>query len=145
MSSTLEVVFFIRVIATLAITVSLTAGQAVVCMGWQPSPSARMACCTGEPACPEHLSLSQMAAAHAHGSHHAATQRQADQCCASADEHGSAVAAPSVVLTVPFTPAVNPAGDPLPAFRSPLDTRGARVPLAPTAIPKHLLLSVFLV
>jgi hypothetical protein len=143
--SILGEVFRVRLLATLAVAVSLTAGNFAMCAGWQSTPAARMACCDGEAACPEHLPVTQIPSGHAHGPNRAATQGEADQCCASAEEHSAAVAGSTFVLPGSLTPAQSPGVDLLPALRSFVYIRGAAVPLAPSAIPKHLLLSVFLV
>ena len=114
----------------------LAAGQPLVCMGWMAPPDARMACCADD-------------GTHWHGHTHEAadpdlTQAAADRCCVASDGGDSAPA--PVSLTSSLTPAA--VLTPLPALlltpaRPP--ALPASVPIPPAHVPKHLLLSVFLV
>jgi hypothetical protein len=119
---------------------ALFAGNVTMCAGWQATPGARMACCMNGTNCPMHKSES-----HDHSSKTRLTQAQADTCCAASAQRrdsstaGSTFAGPAAIALVPITPFTVP----LNAFAS--DQWRALVPLPVSSIPKHLLLSVFLV
>jgi len=128
-------------LAALALTVGLVAGNAAVCAGWMPTAEARMACCTDRGECPMHKGDS-----HRSGSGHVLTQVQADSCCASAEDQRSNPSNPSFVTAI--TAAVLGVGVALPAKVPALVLSDAwrtstPIPIAP--VPKHVLLSVFLV
>lgn len=131
----------VRHLAALALAVGLIAGNAAVCAGWLPSPEARMACCADEAQCPMHKGDS-----HRSGSAGAPTQAQADSCCASAEGQQSSQSTPSFVTAI--TAAVLGVGTALPANVTALVPRDAwrtSVPIPILPVPKHVLLSVFLV
>jgi hypothetical protein len=132
-------VAILRRLAAIAAVLTLCAGNLAVCDGWRATPQARMACCDVEPACPLHEPDS-----HASGSHHGADQAQADGCCAASERTGSAT---TVAGFIPAgTPAlhVSPVPADLPAIASFFERWRAVAPLPPSPVPKHLLLSVFL-
>ena len=122
-------------------TLALIAGQAGVCAGWMPAPEARMACCSEDGPCPMHKSDSED-----DGSTRVVSQAEADRCCAASERDDSAPSptAPAFSLTLPVAPS------PVPSLLSEPEPHSsvwrASVPI-PTAahVPKHLLLSVFLV
>ena len=119
----------------------LLAGNAAVCAGWLPTPEARMACCADGVECPMHKGDS-----HRSGTERVLTQAQADSCCAAAEGQNSNQSNPSFVSAI--TAAVLGVGVVLPAnvpalVLSDAWRTSAPVPIAP--VPKHLLLSVFLV
>jgi hypothetical protein len=125
-------------LSVIFLTLALVAGQAGVCAGWLPTPEARMACCSDDRPCPMHESHSQDA-----GSERIVSQAEADRCCAASGHDDSAPSPANAVFFV--TPAVNP----VPALFSqpyphPVMSRAA-LPLATAHVPKHVLLSVFLV
>ena len=121
--------------AVLALSVGNLAGA-----GWQPTPEARMECCTSGTDCPMHKSES-----HRSGSTHSVTQAQADTCCAASSNRtqsptavstfGLANAASLQAVVAVVVPVAAPA----------LEEWRALVPLPLSPVPKHLLLSVFLV
>jgi hypothetical protein len=118
----------------------LLAGNAAVCAGWLATPEARMACCSEGHECPMHKGNS-----HGSGSARVLTQAQADSCCASAEGQNSNTN-PSFVTAI--TAAVLGVGIVLPANVPALVLSdgwrtSAPIPVAP--VPKHVLLSVFLV
>ena len=125
----------------IASVLTLCVGNISVCAGWQATPEARMECCRSEATCPMHESESH----HHSGSTHKVTQTQADNCCAGSERShstttnstfvlsGMAAHAPATVLVV--TSANVPA----------LQEWRAFVPLPVAPVPRHLLLSVFLV
>ena len=127
-------------VSVLALTLALMAGNVAVCAGWLPSPEARMACCTdGE--CPMHKGDS-----HHSGSQRTLTQAQADRCCASSERENSNQSGPAFGAAI--TAAVLGAGIVVPAsvpalVLSDAWRTSAPIPIAP--VPRHVLLSVFLV
>jgi hypothetical protein len=131
---------FVQRLAALALTFGLMAGNAAICAGWLPSPEARMACCADGGECPMHRGDS-----HRSGSERVLTQAQADSCCASSEGKNSKSTPPFDVV---ITAAVLGAGTVLPANVPALVLSdgwrtSAPIPVAP--VPKHVLLSVFLV
>ena len=136
-----EVVRLVQRLAALALTFGLMAGNAAICAGWMPTPEARMACCADGGECPMHKGDS-----HRSGSERVLTQAQADSCCASSEGQNSNQSNPSFVTAI--TAAVLGVGVVLPAnvpalVLSDAWRTSAPIPIAP--VPKHVLLSVFLV
>ena len=135
------VVNWLRRLSAFATVLALAAGNVALCAGWSPTPEARMACCTDGDACPMHKGES-------HHSHSAPviTQAQADTCCAASEQQQSNQSSPTFVTVIPSAVlgpcVIVPA--PLPALvvRSAWRT-SAPIPIG--SIPKHVLLSVFLV
>ena len=120
--------------------VFLSGGPSGLCAGWEPTPEARMACCLDEATCPMHHKSSATGRAG-----DAVTQAQADSCCAASDGDDSAASASAFVPVVSLGPVTSPisdAGSPPDAW---LDSRRDAVPLPGSHVPKHLLLSVFLI
>ena len=100
-----------------------------------------MACCAEGGECPMHKGDS-----HSSGSARVLTQAQADSCCASSERENSNQSSPSFVAAI--TAAVLGVGIVLPAnvpalVLSDAWRTSAPIPIAP--VPKHVLLSVFLV
>jgi hypothetical protein len=119
----------------------LLAGNTAVCAGWLATPEARMACCSEGGECPMHKGDS-----HRSGSARVLTQAQADSCCASSEGKKSNQFSPTFVAAV--TAAVLGVGVVLPANVPALvlsDAWRTSAPLPITPVPKHVLLSVFLV
>jgi hypothetical protein len=128
---------------TAALVTILTLGAAgwAECAGWQAAPKARMACCSGSGGCPMHASTEPGAR-----SERVVTQAQADSCCAASDTDDSTPSsgAFSVALSVALgnsglsteVPVTAPAS--FGAWRT-------HVPLPAGPVPKHVLLSVFLI
>lgn len=132
-------VSFSRGLSTVLLTLALAAGQIDVCAGWMPTPEARMACCSGEGPCPMHKADSR------DGSTRAVTQAEADRCCA-ASEHEDATPSPSTAaFSVTLTAALAPIPALLPGFDAHPHIRRASVPIPALHVPRHILLSVFLV
>jgi hypothetical protein len=135
-----EVRIFIRRLSAVILAVGLLAGNAAICGGWLPTAEARMACCAGGK-CPMHKGDS-----HRSGSGRALTQAQADSCCASSERENSSQSNPSFATAI--TAAVLGVGTVLPASVPALvlsDAWRTSAPLPVTPVPKHVLLSVFLV
>jgi hypothetical protein len=131
----------LRRLSAVFITLGLLAGNAAVCTGWLATPEARMACCAEGGDCPMHKGDS-----HSSGSARILTQALADSCCASAEGQNSNQSNPSSVSAI--TAAVLGVGVILPAnvptlVLSDAWRTSAPIPVAP--VPKHVLLSVFLV
>jgi len=129
------------VTASISNAMGLVAGNAAICAGWLPTAEARMACCADGGECPMHKGDS-----HRSGSGRVITQLQADSCCASAEGQRSNQSNPSFVTAI--TAAVLGVGVVLPAsvpalVLSDAWRTSAPIPIAP--VPKHVLLSVFLV
>ena len=119
----------------------LLAGNAAVCAGWLSTPEARMACCAEGHECPMHKGDS-----HGSASGRVLTQAQADSCCASSERKNSDQSNPSFAAAI--TAAVLGVGIVLPVsvpalVLSDAWRTSAPIPIAP--VPKHVLLSVFLV
>jgi hypothetical protein len=135
-----DVVRLVQRLAALALTFALMAGNAAICAGWLPTPEARMACCADGAECPMHHGDS-----HSSGSQRVLTQAQADSCCASSEGRNSSQSGPTFVA---ITAAVLGAGIVLPASVPALvlsDAWRTSVPIPFAPVPKHVLLSVFLV
>jgi hypothetical protein len=135
------VVRLVQRLAALALTLALVAGNAAICAGWMPTPDARMACCADGVECPMHKGDS-----HSSGSGRVLTQAQADSCCASSERENSNQSNPTFVAAI--TAAVLGAGTVLPANIPALvlsDGWRTSAPISVAPVPKHVLLSVFLV
>jgi hypothetical protein len=131
----------VKRLAVLALTFGLMAGNAAICAGWMPTPEARMACCADGGECPMHKGES-----HRSGSQRVLTQAQADSCCASSEGKNSSQSSPTFVAAI--TAAVLGAGIVLPANVPALvlsDGWRTSAPISVAPVPKHVLLSVFLV
>jgi hypothetical protein len=135
------VVRLIHRLAALSLTFALMAGNAAICAGWLSTPEARMACCAEGGDCPMHKGDS-----HSSGAERVLTQAQADSCCASSERENSNQSNPAFVSTI--TAAVLGVGMVLPASVPALvlsDAWRMSAPLPVAPVPKHVLLSVFLV
>ena len=128
-----------RVVA-IALSLLLSGGNGVVCAGWAPTPEARMACCADDN-CPMHRGGSDESS-----SQRTVTQAQADACCAASEREQSSSSTPTAVAII--SAAVLGAGVDLPAVTPSLVlTDGWRMdaPIHSPPVPRHVLLSVFLV
>ena len=131
----------IQRLSAITLTLALVAGNAAICAGWLPTPEARMACCADGIECPMHKGDS-----HRSGSERVLTQAQADSCCASSEGKSSNQSNPSFVTAL--TAAVLGAGVVLPADVPALvlsDAWRTSAPIPSAPVPRHVLLSVFLV
>ena len=137
----IAVVRLVQRLAALALTFALVAGNAAMCAGWKSTPEARMACCADGVECPMHKGNS-----HRSGSERVLTQAQADSCCASSEGKNSNQFSPTFVAAI--TAAVLGAGTVFPANVPALvlsDGWRTSAPMPVAPVPKHVLLSVFLV
>ena len=131
----------IRRLPIVFLCLGLLAGNVADCAGWVANPEARMACCAeGEP-CPMHEGQS-----HNSGDEGGISQAQADACCAASEHQHPNQSAPSLITVI--SSAVLGAGVVLPApvpslVASDAWRTAAPSPLVP--VPRHVLLSVFLV
>ena len=129
-----------RLVAVM-LAVLVSAGNAAICAGWLPTPEARMECCSGEGPCPMHKGESGN-----EPSQHSVSQAQADSCCASSDRDGSNQSSPTNAASI--SSAVLGTGTVLPALVPALvlsDGWRTVAPIPSPPVPRHLLLSVFLV
>jgi len=126
----------------IALSLVLIGGNAAVCAGWAATPEARMACCTGtDDGCPMHQGGS-----HHTGSARPLTQAQADSCCAASERDQSNKPTPTSAAAI--SSAVLGAGIVVPATLPTLilsDRWRTDRPIPITPVPRHVLLSVFLV
>ena len=127
-----------RLIALVIVGFMVT-GNLALCAGWAATPEARMACCADEN-CPMHKG------GESSGSERVISQAQADACCAVSEGQQSNQSTPTVVTVI--SSAVLGVGVvvPMPAPALVLSDGWrtvAPVPIAP--VPRHVLLSVFLV
>ena len=131
---------FLKRVSTFALTLALAAGNAGVCAGWAATPEERMECCTDGATCPMHSEAGNKSAVRL------LTQMQADTCCASAEHETSSPSQPTgiVAITSPIlgNGSVLPQAPPLVAQTG---TWRSAEPIPIASIPRHVLLSVFLV
>ena len=130
-----------RVSAVLLCLGLIAGNAAAVCAGWQATAEARMACCADGGECAMHEGES-----HKSGSARVVTQAEADSCCASAEREESTPSTPAFAAAISI--AVLGPGILLPASVPALvvsDHWRTVSPLPSTPVPKHVLLSVFLV
>jgi len=126
----------VRRTGAIAAILMLSVGNLMACAGWQPTPEARMACCSDETRCPMHARDST--------ARRQLTQAEADTCCsANSDE----VNTPSAAGFAAFSAAPAPA---LVALVIPVQTPALAawrtlVPHPVSPVPRHLLLTVLLV
>ena len=130
-----------RRLHAIGLILALVAGNGAVCAGWAPTPEARMACCSEGGDCPIHMGDGH----HSEGAN-LPTQAQADSCCASSEGEHSNQSSPTFVVVISaavlgpgvVVPVTSPALVLSDAWRT-----SSPIPIAP--VPKHILLSVFLV
>ena len=141
-SSILDVVRLRQRLTTALLCLSLIAGNAAVCAGWASTPEERMACCEEGRHCPMHAHEKEES-----GTGKGLTQLEADSCCFVSERSNSSdppVPTLAATLSVPVTgpgvalPAI------VPALVLSVGWR-AVLPISTAPVPKHVLLSVFLV
>ncbi|ODS53457.1 MAG: hypothetical protein ABS36_12490 [Acidobacteria bacterium SCN 69-37] len=126
-------------LAAVALSLVLVGGNAAVCAGWAPTPEARMDCCADSD-CPMHKSGAS------YSTEHTVTQAQADSCCAASEHENSSQSNPTFIVSI--SSAVLGTGVVLPATIPALvlsDGWRTAAPIPAPPVPKHVLLSVFLV
>jgi hypothetical protein len=132
----------LRRTTALVVALALAAAGWAECAGWQASPEARMACCTGTGDCPMHGSTDPGA-----GSERVVTQAQADSCCAASDTDNSTPSSGAFSLSLSaalVTSALSTMAPPAAPAAS-VDAWRTHVPLTVSQVAKHVLLSVFLI
>lgn len=130
---------FSKRLSVVLLTLALAAGQAGVCAGWMATPQARMACCSDDGPCPMHKSESE------DGPTRVVSQAEADRCCAASEHEDSTPSQSNAAFFVTLAVALSPIPGLLPAPEAHADIWRASVPIPASHVPKHLLLSVFLV
>ena len=129
-------------LSALLLCLGLIAGNAAICAGWGATPEERIACCAEGGDCPMH----KAGDTHRSASRRPLSQPQADTCCAASERQPSNPSTPGFVTVassaVLGTGVVLPT--PVPALVLSDGWRAvAPIPIAP--VPRHVLLSVFLV
>ena len=125
-----------RAVSALLLTLAISASPSAVCAGWIGSAEARMACCSEGGACPMHTGDTDS---------RNLSQAEADSCCAATEGDRSnpspAPFASTISLAVlgSLTPALTPTAV------APRFAGSAASPPASSHVPKHVLLSVFIV
>jgi hypothetical protein len=128
-----------RRIAVFVLTVGLVAGAWKPCAGWAATPEARMSCCERTPMCPMHARAG-------HGPRVAVGQSDADTCCAAAERRDTPQpSAPAAVLAPVPMPVLAVFVELPSASTLWVDSRRPPPLLASRQLPRHLLLSVFLI
>jgi hypothetical protein len=131
------VVIVSRRVSALVLTLALVSSNVALCQGWMRTAEERMACCSEGSACPMHK-------ADEHGVAQAVSQAEADRCCAASETDESAPTAPTFNVSISLAPIqsiIHLVEPPLVRF----DARRTPAPIPSTSVPKHVLLSVFLV
>jgi hypothetical protein len=131
----------LRRTAALLVAITLGAAGSAECAGWQATPEARRVCCSASGDCPMHASTESGA-----GSERVPTQARADSCCAASDSNDStpSPAAFSLSLSGATVASTLAALAPIAAPPS-FEAWRTHVPLPVGQVPKHVLLSVFLI
>ena len=128
----------LRRAATVLLALSVGTAGVIECAGWVASSEARMICCaSGE--CPMHR-LPEHA-----GAHHAMTQAQADGCCALSQGDRSTPRVPVGSFATALVGGLVAAREPLAVPSVSRDAWRAHLPLPGGRVPRHVLLSVFLI
>jgi hypothetical protein len=115
---------------------ALIAGNNAICQGAAATPEARMACCADGETCPMHKGESNATV----------TQAEADSCCAASERETSNP--PGATVVAAMSSAVWGSGIVMPVSAPALvlsDGWRTFTPIATAPIPRHVLLSVFLV
>jgi hypothetical protein len=136
-------VALVRHLSAVLLAFALVVANVGTCPGWEATPDARMACCE-KGVCPMRDAGAKGAKDSKSG--HALTQAQADGCCASSEREESDSSNSTVLVTI--SSAVLGDGVTLPASIPSLVLRErgrAAAPLPTPPVPRHVLLSVFLV
>ena len=134
-----KVLALLRRIAVLVLTVGLVAGAWRPCAGWKPTPEARMSCCLGKSACAMHKRGKPG------GTHAGPSQSDADACCAASERQGSPQPLLTVVLPPTFVALVGRLAEPPSVPARWVESRRPPPLLASRELPRHLLLSVFVI
>ena len=131
---------FANRLSVVLLTSALVAGQAGVCAGWMATPEARMACCSDDGPCPMHKSDSAD-----DESKRVVSQAEADRCCAASEQDDSAPSPTGPAFSVTLAVVLSPVSALIPDPQAAVELWRASVPIPTPHVPKHLLLSVFVV
>lgn len=128
-----------RRVAAVLLTLGIIAGVWRPCAGWTATAEARMSCCDRMAMCP-------MRKPGGDGSAPRVSQEDADACCAAADRPEAAPPSITVVAAPPVAPVLASFAEPPTALPVTMaDWHGPPPLLASRQLPRHLLLSVFLI
>jgi hypothetical protein len=134
-----QVRFLLPRVVSAIVALVLTAGGVSLCAGWEATADARMACCTKRSACAMRRGTADSKATRV-------TQAQADACCATADRPESTPSSTAIVVHPPLVSvaalvvALASTTTLEPEWGSATSPPGFRI-----GVPRHLLLSVFLI
>jgi hypothetical protein len=126
-------------LAAVVVLIVLPTSAWAQCAGWQGTAEARMECCAQDEQCPMHKGTDGSM------SHRSITQEQADTCCARSERVPSTPSSSSQLAPVTFVVVSTPPAVLLPAVAVLATHSESSVPIAASPVPRHLLLSVFLV
>ena len=129
-----------RRIATIALVLFISAGDVGLCAGWEATAEARMACCVEGGSCPMHKSDRPGS-----DSARVLSQAEADSCCAASESDDSTPSTSTFAMAVPPATVAHALFASVPPAALPRDAAREPVPLAGSQVPRHLLLSVFLI
>jgi hypothetical protein len=128
-------------LAALVAVIALTMGSWVQCAGWQRTAAERMACCAHNGRCPmRHSTVPDVPIGNA-----IVTQAQADSCCALSERSPSTPSNSSYFATFTLVVLSTLVSVPPPDAAPVHDAWRTFIPVSVSTIPRHLLLSVFLV
>jgi hypothetical protein len=120
-------------------SLGIIAGVWRPCAGWEATPEARLSCCVRKAMCPMHKPGRDRAAM-------TVSQADADTCCAASDRPPTAPASVTLVAAPPVVPVLALFAEPPAIVPVTLaDWHGPPPRLASRDLPRHLLLSVFLI
>jgi len=128
-------------LTALALTLALVAGNVALCAGWAASPEARMSCCRDAETCPMHRGEPQGSA-----QNRVMSQAQADSCCAASEQRQSSQSdqTSTTIISGPVRGSGAVVVPPVSPLTATTDWRTiAPIPIG--VVPRHVLLSVFLV
>ena len=128
----------LRRIAVVVLTVGLVAGAWRPCAGWEATAEARMSCCTRKSACSKHKVAN-------HAAQEALSQSGADACCAISERQDASQPSLTVVLPPTLAPLVGLFAEPPSIPARWVDRHRPPPLLASRELPRHLLLSVFVI
>lgn len=128
-----------RRIGAVALMLFISVGDTVLCAGGEATAEARMACCLSG-ACPMHQS-------DGHGSDagHTVSQAEADGCCIASESADPAPTSPVFAMVLPSALPANELFAFAPLSIAVVDASREAIPVSGSLVPRHLLLSVFLI
>jgi hypothetical protein len=132
------VLTWLRRVAVVVLATGLVAGAWRPCAGWKPTAEARMSCCIRNGACSMHKPSGNAA----HAVH---TQSDADACCAISDRQESQQPSFTVVLPPALAPLAGVFAEAPSVPIRWVDSHRPPPLLASRDLPRHLLLSVFVI